>query len=65
MGKYYRTTITITRSLMKRMRAIGRAVNWSLVAREAFERKIDEVNGKKTELQELREEVEKLKARKE
>lgn len=63
MPKFYRTTISITHSIMKRMRSIGRAVNWSFVAREAFERKIDEIDGKKTELDLLREEVERLKAK--
>ena len=57
-GTYY-----IGRDLLKRMRAIGKRVNWSMVARDAFEAKCDEMEGAKTELQRLREEIEKLKAR--
>lgn len=63
MSKVHRYTISLTAAILRRMRSIGRAVNWSFVAREAFERKIDEIDGKKTELDLLREEVERLKAK--
>lgn len=58
--KSQRYTVSITSGLLHKMKAVGRAINWSHVAREAFTRKLDELAGKATELDELRAKVAKL-----
>jgi len=40
---YQRTTITVPRELKQRMKLAGTRVNWSAVACEAFEQKLDEL----------------------
>jgi hypothetical protein len=44
----FRTSISIRRSLKARMNAVTAQVNWSAVAADAFERKIQEVEAETT-----------------
>jgi hypothetical protein len=43
VGKSCRTTITVPAELKARMNAVDEKVNWSAVASQAFEQKLDEI----------------------